>query len=78
MLKNISSHATGWSCGYAFVYGAGSLSFKSREVKWGAELPAARHRCDIFLKEALLRAGAMTRRWAPQTRYTFQDNTTSI
>ena len=34
----------------------------------------ARHRRDIPLKEVVLPIGVMTRRWAPQTRYTIRRN----
>ena len=37
-----------------------------------------RHCCDISLKGAAVPAGAMMRRWAPQTRYTLRRNTASI
>ena len=41
-------------------------------------MPTARHRCDISSKEAVLPVGVMTRKWAPQTRYTHRCDTASI
>ena len=46
-------------------------------VKSDTVLPTARHRCDISSKGAVL-PGAMTRRWAPSTRYTLWRNPASI
>ena len=40
-------------------------------IKLKTVLPTARHRCNISSKRSLLAAGAMTRGWAPQTRYPF-------
>ena len=40
-------------------------------------LSTACHRCGISSKGAVLPTGAVTRRWAPQTRYTLQRNTVS-
>ena len=48
------------------------------KVKPNTVLPAARHRCDILSKEVVYPTDAMTRRWAPQTRYTRRRNTASI
>ena len=45
-------------------------------VKSDTVLPTARLRRDISLKEAMLLAGLITRRWGPQTRYTLWRNTT--
>ena len=56
----------------------GSLRFKSRAGQIGTVLPTARDRCNISLKGAVLLTCAMTRRWAPQTRYTLRRNTASI
>ena len=47
-------------------------------VKSDKVLPTARHRCNISSKGSVLPAGAMTQRWAPQTRYTLRRNTASI
>ena len=47
-------------------------------VKSDTVLPTARHRCDVSSKGAVLPAGAMTRRWARQIRYTLQCITASI
>ena len=44
----------GWSSGNAFVSGAGGLRFKSGADQIGHVLPAARHRCDISSKGAVL------------------------
>ena len=49
-----------------------------RPVKSDILLLTARHRSDISSKEAVLHTGAMTRRWAPQTRYTLRRSTASI
>ena len=46
-------------------------------VKSDTVLPRARHRCDISSNGAVL-PGAMTRRWAPPTRYTLRRITASI
>ena len=47
-------------------------------VKWDTVLPTACHRCGISSKGAVLPTSAMTRRWAPPTRYTLQHNTASV
>ena len=47
-------------------------------VKSDTVLPTARQRCNISLKGVVSPAGAMTRRWAPQTRYTLWRNTARI
>ena len=60
-----------------FIYGAVDLRFKSLAVKSDTVLSTIRHRCDISSKGVVLPAGAMTRRWAPQTRYTLRRNTAS-
>ena len=66
-------HATGnWPTGRAATW-----SSLEREA-CGSVLPTARHRCDISSKEVALSAGAMTRRWAPPTRYTLRHNTASL
>ena len=44
-------------------------------VKSDTVLPTVRHRCDT---SELCYSGAMTRRWAPETRYTLRRNTASI
>ena len=49
-----------------------------RSVKSDTGLPTARHRRNISSKEAVLYARSMTRRCAPQTRYTLRRNTASI
>ena len=49
-----------------------------RPVKSDTVLPMARHRCDICSKRAVLPSGALTRKWAPQTRYTLWRNAASI
>ena len=54
------------------------LGLNLRPVKLNTLLPTVRHLCDIFSKGAVLPAGAMTERWAPQTRYTLRRNTASI
>ena len=48
-----------------------------KSVKSDTVLPTARQRCDILRKE-LCCPGAMTRRWAPPTRYMLRRNTASI
>ena len=53
------------------------MRFKFRVCQLGVVLLTSRHYCDFSFK-AVLPAGAMTRRWAPQTRYTLQRNTASI
>ena len=47
-------------------------------VKLSTVLPTARHCSDISSKRAVLPAGAMTRSWASQTRYTLRSTTASI
>ena len=47
-------------------------------LKSNTVLPTARHRCNISLKEAVLPTGAITRRWAPQTRFKHRHDTASI
>ena len=44
---------------------AGSLMFKSQPVKSGTELPTARHRCGISLKEAMFSQGAKPPKMGP-------------
>ena len=63
-----------WSNGNAFVFGAGGRSFSIESVKSDTMLPMARHLC----KGAVLPAGAMTRRWELQTRYTLWLNTANV
>ena len=46
-------------------------------VKSDTVLPAARHRCDISSKEAVLPTGAITGRCTPPTCYTLRRNATS-
>ena len=41
-------------------------------------LLTARHRCNIYLKEAVLLTGAMKRGWAPPTRHMLRPNNTAI
>ena len=61
----------------AFASGAGGLRFKSRAsqigqcCQWLATATA-------FLRKKLYRAGAMTRRWVSETRYTLRHSTASI
>ena len=66
-----------WSSGNAFVSGVGGLRFKSRtgqiEHSVTNDLPPLRHSS----KRAVL-PRAMTRRWAPPTRYTLRQITASI
>ena len=51
------------------------MEFKPVNAKpW---VPTARHRCDVFSKEALLPAGAMTQKWVLQTRHMLWRNTAS-
>ena len=59
-----------WLSGNAFVSGAGGLWFKSRA---GQIATAA-----TFLRMELCCPGAMTRRWAPPTRYTLRRIAASI
>ena len=47
-------------------------------VKSGTVLATPRHCCNISSKGTVFPAGAMTRRWARQTRYTLRRNTASI
>ena len=47
-------------------------------VKSNTKLPTAPHHCNISSKGAVLPSGAMTQKWAPQTRYKLQRNTTNI
>ena len=47
-----------------------------KSVKSNTVLPVTCHRCDTSSKEAS--SGAMTRRWAPQTRSTFKCITVSL
>ena len=47
-------------------------------VKLVTVLLTARDRCDISSKKAVLPAGAMPQRWAPQTPYTLRRRTSSI
>ena len=53
------------------------MRFKSRVGQSGLALLTSLRYCDFSFK-AVLPAGAMARRWAPQTRYTLQRNTASI
>ena len=59
-----------WSSGNAFASGAGGLKFKSRAGQMGHSvangLPLLQH---FFESSKLCCSGAMTWRWAPQTRY---------
>ena len=62
-----------------FVFGDGSLRFKSRADQIGcniANLLATAAQCSVI--GAVLPEGAMTQRWASQTRYTIRRNTVSI
>ena len=67
-----------WSSDNLFVAGAESLRFNLGPIKSGTVLPTARHYRDISLKRVVLPAGAMTRRWAPQTRRSLRRNTANI
>ena len=46
-------------------------------VKSDTVLPTTRHRSSIASNGAVLPARAMTRKWAPQTRYALRRNTAS-
>ena len=47
-------------------------------VKSDTALPTTCYRCNISSKVVVLPAGAMMRRWAPQSRYRLQLNTAEI
>ena len=64
--------------GNAFGSGAGGLRFKSRTLQIGHSVGNGSSLCNISSKGAVLPAGVMMRRWAPQTRYTLRRNTTNI
>ena len=63
----------GRAAGNAFVSGAGGLRFKSRAGQIGKSAPNGlpAHNCENSSKGAVLPAGTMTWRGAPQTRYSF-------
>jgi len=48
-----------------------------RPAKYYTALPTVRHRFNIYAGY-LCCLGAMTQKWAPQTRYTLRRNTASI
>ena len=63
-----------WSSRNAFVFESGSRNIKTMVGQLDAELQTAGYRCNISSKEAVLTAGAMMQRWAPQTCYTLRGN----
>ena len=66
------------SNGNAFVSGAGGQRFKSRASQIGHSVANGSPPLQHFFEKKLCRPGAMTRRWAPQTRYTLRSTTASI
>ena len=61
-----------------FVSGADGLGFKSRTGQIGHRVANdSPLQSSISSNGAMLPAGAMTRRWAPQTRYALRRNTAS-
>ena len=60
-----------------FFLGTGSLRFKSLLVKSNTVLPTARLPCNVYSIE-LCCSGAMTRRWALQTRNTLWHTTANL
>ena len=67
-----------WSSGNVFFSGAGGLRIKSRAGQIGHIVANGSPPLQHFFRKKLCCPGAMTRRWAPQTRYTLRRNTTSI
>ena len=67
-----------WSSGNAFVSGARGLRFKFQDRQIGHGIVNGLPSLPHSSKEAVLPAGAMTRRWAPPTRYTPRCKTASI
>ena len=60
---------TSWSSANAFVSGAGGLRFKS----WAGQIRRSAANAATFLRKGLCCPGAMTRRWALQTRYMYEE-----
>ena len=67
-----------WSSDNAFVSGAGGQRFKFRASRIGHSVAKRAPPPQHFFERSCVAPGVMTRRWAPQTRYTLPHNTASI